>query len=305
MSVDLAGEERPLIDAPRGFMYPRFSPDGERLAVTIFEPGDTNVWVLDLATGAQTKLTHEGANAFPFWTPDGERVTYLSIRGGNEFSIDWKRADGHGESESLVSPEEIGGSVSPRLVVARRGDAGLLEVPALPAGKSITTFGSRLAIGDREPRPLLATGANEVGPAISPDGVWLAYVSGESGRREIYVQPFPDGGERHQISTDGGLYPVWSPDGRIIYYRKWEEGQTLAVPVTTNPRFRAGAPHVLLEGQFERSDLHVGPELRHRTRREELRDDQAGRGVGESHRDQGDPQLVRGARAACADGAMI
>jgi hypothetical protein len=113
--------------------------------------------------------------------------------------------------------------------------------------------------GDREPHPFVATDAPEFGQAISPDGRWLAYVSKESGRPEIYVQPFPDGGERHQISTDGGLYPVWSPDGRSIYYRNEEENQTLVVPVTTNPRFRAGAAQVLIEERYEMGNFMFYP----------------------------------------------
>jgi Tol biopolymer transport system component len=231
-------------------MYPRFSPDGERLAVIISEPGDTNVWVIDLATGAQTKLTHEGTNVFPTWTPDGKRVTYLSERGGNEISIDWKRADGDGESEPLVSPEEdpegLGlGSWSPdgEMLVYWR------YLPSQQEKGTDTWIATRNQ--DREPRPFVPTGASGTGQTISPDGRWLAYVSGESDRPEIYVQPFPDGGERYQVSTAGGLYPVWSPDGRSIYYRNEEEDQTLVVPVATNPRFRAGAPQVLLEGQYE------------------------------------------------------
>ena len=249
VSVDLAGRERPLVEARRGYMYPKFSPDGDKLAVTISEPGDTNIWVLDLVTGAQTKLTREGANTFPFWSPDGERVAYYSDRGGLEHSIDWKWADGQGESEQLVSPEEKGeyiglGSWSPdgeMLVYSRY----LLSQPEKGFDTWIATRNR-----DREPRPFVATGASGYGQAISPDGEWLAYVSDESGRPEIYVQPFPKGGERHQISTDGGLHPVWSPDGRSIYYRNEEEDQTLVASVTTNPRFQAGAARVLLEGQY-------------------------------------------------------
>ena len=105
--------------------------------------------------------------------------------------------------------------------------------------------------GDREPRPFAVTGASGIGPAVSPDGEWLAYASGESGRSEIYVQPFPDGGERHQISTDGGRKPVWSPDGRSIYYRAPDEKQIMTVPVTTEPRFRAGTPQLFLDGPYE------------------------------------------------------
>ncbi|MCW8984527.1 MAG: hypothetical protein OQK55_04230, partial [Thermoanaerobaculales bacterium] len=256
VSVNPDGMERPLVDARRGFMYPRFSPDGERLAVTISEPGDTNVWVIDLATGAQTKLTQEGANMFPCWTPDGERVTYLSIRGGTDFSINWKRADGHGESEALVSQGEPGGMLGPgswspdgRTLVYFR------YVPSQPENERDIWI---LDLdGDRKPRPLVATRALEMGAAISPDGQWLAYASNESGQLEIYVQPFPGGGERHQVSTAGGAKPVWSPDGRSISYRAIEgwEGQfaypILTVPVTTNPRFRAGAAQVLFEEPYE------------------------------------------------------
>lgn len=257
VSVDLAGTEKPLVDARRGFMYPRFSADGERLAATISEPGDTNVWVIDLATGAQTRLTQEGTNNFPFWTPDGERVTYSSIRGGKE-TIDWKRADGHGESELLVSPEESGGIIgfgswSPdgeKLVYTR-------FLPSKPENLNDIWITAR--DGVQAPRLLIATGASEFGPAISPDGRWLAYVSGEPGRFEIYVQPFPDGGERHQISTDGGITPVWSPDGRSIYYGTNLADRILRVPVTTNPRFRAGAAQVLLEVQYQEATYMLAP----------------------------------------------
>jgi Tol biopolymer transport system component len=96
----------------------------------------------------------------------------------------------------------------------------------------------------------VVTPAAEYGPSLSPDGRWLAYVSEESGRPEIYAQPFPDGGERHQVSTDGGLKPVWSPDGGSIYYRSNDGGQILEVPISATPRFRAGAARVLLDGQY-------------------------------------------------------
>jgi serine/threonine-protein kinase len=228
-------------------MYPKFSPDGERLAVTISEPGDTNVWVLNLATGAQTKLTHEGTNAFPFWTPDGERVTYVSYRRGRE-SIDWKRADGHGESESLVSTEKDGehfapGSWSPD------GETLVYIKYSESEADYHTAIWIAARDGDPEPRELVAVGAVATMPLISPDGEWLAYESDESGRKEIYVEPFPDGGERHQVSTDGARRFVWSPDGRNIYYQR--NLKTMKVAVSTTPRFRAEPPEVLFEAEYE------------------------------------------------------
>jgi serine/threonine-protein kinase len=246
VSVDLEGRETPLIDGRRGYMYPRISPDGGRLAVTISEPGDSNVWIVDLTTETHTKLTLEGANVCPFWTPDGERVAYHSDRDG-PFSISWKRVDGGGENEPLVAAEDFSvsvrdGSWSPdgkTLVYSR-------WTPSRQENKIdiwIATFD-----GVGEQRPIVATNAVEYGPVISPDGRWVAYVSDESGRDEIYVQPFPEGGERHQISTDGGLNPVWSPDGGSIYFGS--ENRILAVSVFTTPRFRAGAARVLFEGAY-------------------------------------------------------
>jgi serine/threonine-protein kinase len=261
VSVDLAGMERPLFDTLRGFMYPRFSPDGERLAVTISESGDNNIWVIDLATGAQTKLTHEGANFFPSWTPDGDRVTYLSVREGFEFSIDWKQADGSGESEPLVSAVENGEVFGPALWTPDGETLVYFRyLPSQPENGYDIWIAAR--DGDRKPRPFAVTAAFETGLAISPDGQWLAYGSVESGWSEIYVQPFPDGGERHQVSTAGGMTPVWSPDGRSIYYRAYDRSGTppiLTVPVTTKPRFRPGAAQVLLDGQYEAGAYTWGP----------------------------------------------
>jgi serine/threonine-protein kinase len=250
VSVDLEGRETPLFDARRGYMYPRYSPDGGRLAVTIVELGDSNVWVLDLNTGAQTKITFDGVNDFPVWSPDGGFVSYFSDLGQNT-SIERKRADGTGESEQLVSAEHPGEWVAPRawsldgntLVYWRR-------YRRLKTGDTPGIWLADLA-GDRSLRPFSTAGSKAYGPALSADGRWLAYVSEESDRPEVYVQPFPDGGDRHQVSTDGGQKPVWSPDGRAIYYRTVEANTFMRVPVDTSRGFRAGAATVLLEGTYQ------------------------------------------------------
>jgi serine/threonine-protein kinase len=245
VSVDLDGTERPLIEARRRYMYPRFSPDGERLAVAVAEPGDTNVWVVDLRTGAQTKLTREGINTLPVWAPDGERVTYLATQ-GVATSIDWRRADGSGEAESLVSSLQPGEVVMPG---AWSPDGEWLVYHRYSASEQSAGIWITALDGDPEPRPLVASGAGEGAPAISPDGDWLAYASPESGQIQVYVQPFPDGGERHQVSTDGGLKPVWSPDGGSIYYRSGD-GQVMVVAVSTSPRFRAGDSEVVGDDEY-------------------------------------------------------
>jgi Tol biopolymer transport system component len=115
-----------------------------------------------------------------------------------------------------------------------------------------------LSIGDRKTRALIHTAANEMTPEFSPDGRWLAYVSNESGRNEVYVQPYPGPGERHLISTNGGEQPAWSPNGRELFYvqgggfNSGSSGRTLmSVKVATAPAFQAGTP----EPMFENTDL--------------------------------------------------
>ena len=247
VSVDLEARETPLIEAEGGFAYPRYSPDGERLAFTISEPGNVNIWILNLSTRAQSKLTLEGNNNFPVWTPDGERVTFHSRRRGVD-GIYWKRADGSGDSEPLVRTEKVGDTMVPH---SWSPDGNTLVFQSLSSTEAEVRSDLWIMTleGDRNPRPLMATAALEAGAALSPDGRWLAYKSNESGRYEIYVQPFPGGGERHQLSTDGALPAVWSTDGRAIFFQT--EDQVLAVPVSTVPTFRAGAPRVLFEAAYD------------------------------------------------------
>ncbi|MBE0594776.1 MAG: PD40 domain-containing protein [Gemmatimonadales bacterium] len=102
--------------------------------------------------------------------------------------------------------------------------------------------------GDRAPRPFLETPASEADPMFSPDGRWLAYMSNESGRWEVYVRPYPGPGAARQISTEGGHQPLWSRDGRALYYR-WSS-QVLMVPLQTEPDLVAGKAEVLFEGRY-------------------------------------------------------
>ena len=104
--------------------------------------------------------------------------------------------------------------------------------------------------GDRVPRPYLVTPFNEGLATVSPDGHWLAYVSDESGRREMYVRSFPAGGGKWQISTQGGAAPLWARNGRELFFRSGEA--VLAVDVTTKPGFSLGKARLLFEGRYLR-----------------------------------------------------
>ena len=106
-----------------------------------------------------------------------------------------------------------------------------------------------LRLSDRKAQPFLQTRFNETAPRFSPDGRWLAYISDESGRFEIYVQPYPGPGGKWQISTEGGTEPMWNPNGRELFYRSGDK--MMAVDIASQPSFSAGTPRMLFEGRYE------------------------------------------------------
>ncbi len=142
--------------------------------------------------------------------------------------------------------------------MGRRSHSSKREIPQ--GRGSFSSIYWALSIGDRKTRALIHTAANEMTPEFSPDGRWLAYVSNESGRNEVYVQPYPGLGERHLISTNGGEQPAWSPNGRELFYvqgggfNSASSVRTLmSVKVATAPAFQAGTP----EPMFENTDLRT------------------------------------------------
>ena len=241
------GAVEPLPVPARAYLSPRLSPDGQR--AVFWTQGDRNIWVHDLARGVLTRLTSEGRNARAIWTPDGKRVTYGATVGGNE-NLVVRPADGSGPVERLMT--------SPDLQVAAvwsPSDSALVFVEfRQKTGNDILAM---LPSGDRRPRPIVETRFPEAYPDFSPDGRWLAYASEESGRSEVYVQPYPGPGTRHQVSTNGGTGPAWSRDGRELFYTTAPAigGQAaltrmIAVPVTVKPTFTFGAPRQLFEGRY-------------------------------------------------------
>ena len=227
-----------------GFNF-RLSPDGRRLARPSATGPRRDVWVDDLERRSTPIRLTVGANANEVcWTADGRRVIYT-----NGANLYWKPADGSGTEERLTQgeqPQSVG-DVSPdgrTLVFFQLSPSEGTDLWVLPL------------VGPREPTPLLATPFAELDPVISPDGRWVAYRSNMSGKRfEVYLTPLAGGGRQFAVSQGGGQAPLWSPEGRELYYRDRDPatgGNMMAVSVDlSGPEPRIGTPRVLFPSPYQ------------------------------------------------------
>ena len=247
--VDRHGTSQALKAPPRPYAFPQLSPDGQRLSITTVGPNQ--VWSFDIARGALSPITVDGESAHGVFAPDGKRIVFRA--GAGEGNLYWKAADGSGAVERLTTStrSQTPASWSPdgtTLAFVEEGDAKGLEFFQFDIWV--------LSMGDRKTRAVIQTAANEMTPEFSPDGRWLAYVSNESGRHEVYVQPYPGPGARHLISTGGGEQPAWSRDGRELFYVQgggYAPGGVptlMAVKVATAPAFVAGTPEAVFENPY-------------------------------------------------------
>ncbi len=190
------------------------SPDGKSIAVALSREGRRDIWVKRLPAGPFSRLTFaDTSSGRPTWSADGREVYFVTDRSGSGVGpVYARRADGTGTPRLMLhSDVDIG-----HVVASRDGRWLLLRsAPSPPGSPDILA----LRIGDSTPVPLVATPANELYPALSPDGRWLAYTSDESGTAEVYVRPFPEtAAAKWQVSTAGGSEPAWSSTGRELLY---------------------------------------------------------------------------------------
>jgi serine/threonine-protein kinase len=241
--TDRNGAEQVLPLPPRRYAYPRFSPKGDALSVQIAQV-NCEVMVYDLARGTFTRVSVDGDNHRPVWTPDGTRITYMSKKAAsNDYELMWKPPDASRSEERVFRvaqhlPALTGFVWSPdtrTLAYIQNGDIWL-------ASRS----------GDSRPAAFLQTRYVETMPAFSPDGRWLAYVSDESGRSEIYVQAINEPRQRYAIGADGGTEPVWGPDSRELFFRSGDA--MMVARVTTAPGFKAERARRLFSAPFLRSE---------------------------------------------------
>ena len=234
---DRKGQKLGTIGAPQPQMSrPVLSPDGNQVVVQARENDNTDIWVHEVARGLKRRLTFDPVDeGRPTWTPRGDKISFSSIRNGN-MDVFTKPADGSGEAEPLLAtPTNKWGfdwSADGKYLVG----SGEGKLWYMRSEESASTF---------EKVMFLDTPFDAVGPDLSPDAKFLTYESNESGRYEVYVQPFPDGGAKWQVSTNGGSQPRWYGDGKEIFYV--EEGTMMAVSVTTSPAFSVGAAQPLFE----------------------------------------------------------
>ncbi|HLF98495.1 MAG TPA: protein kinase [Methylococcaceae bacterium] len=257
--MDREGRFTPLRETPADYRNPAFSPDGKRLALEIFDGKRRDVWVYEWERDTLTRLTFAGeTNAYPSWTPDGQRIVYSSQEKGGALNLGWIRADGAGNAQRLAE------SKNNQYARSWRPDGKVLAFrqtnPETSADIMTLSVEGNEKSGWKpgEPKPFVNSAFNELEPAFSPDGRWLAYQSIESGSIEVYVRPFPGPGGKWQISTGGGSHPKWSRNGKELFYRTADSKIMVATYTASGDSFRADKPQLWSPGQFTNLGGGVG-----------------------------------------------
>jgi len=245
--ADRKGNTEVLWSEPGIYGTPRLSPDGSRLAVSVFREPNWDVWVYDLERDVATRITFgETYDADPVWSPDGRWIAYEGEVDGVD-GVFRKRTDGTGDAEVILEPGAYTfpapQSWSPdgrHLAVQTAGEGGQTDILIVPLGED----GS-----PGEVEVFARTPFTESGPSFSPDGRWVAYNSNETGRHEIFVASFPPGGGKWQVSDGGGTQALWSRDGRELFFRT-DDGIMSVKVATEGNSFRASRPEIVFDGNF-------------------------------------------------------
>jgi Tol biopolymer transport system component len=253
---DRQGTQLATLGPPGEYRNPRLSPDGKRVGVDRVVSGNRDVWLLEVERGTASRLTFDPTeDRYPTWSPDGSRIVFDSLRGGaGDRSLYQKASSGTGNEELLLmaggSPRDW--SPDSRSIVFTQMDRVVNDLWVLPldgdprqAGTGLRQAGTEA----RKPVPFLKTPFSEALANLSPDGRWIAYVSDESGRPEVYIQSFPTPSGKWQVSTEGGNQPRWRRDGRELFYLAPDQ-KLMAVPVRLGSTFEAGAPASLFEANI-------------------------------------------------------
>jgi len=239
--LDRQGRQIGSVGEPGDYYSPRLSPDGRRVAVTMADAAaHRSIWVYDFARGARTLFRAQASSdESPVWSPDGSRVAFASERGGAARLF--LRAVGGGAEQAPLKTTDA------EVPTDWSSDGRFLayQAPSPTTGWDIWILPLS---GDRKPYPFLQTRADELAATFSPDGKWIAYISRESGKSDIYAVPFPGPGESVTISTAGGRDPKWRGDGKEIFYIA-DDGKMMAVPIKAASTLEPGVPVALFEAR--------------------------------------------------------
>jgi eukaryotic-like serine/threonine-protein kinase len=244
--VDRQGHEQAIAAEPRGYVYPRVSPDGKKVALDVQEEAERDLWMWDLEHDILSRLTSEEDKSdkrMPVWSSDSRTIFYSSTATDRALLMR-RAADGTGTAERLA---EVAGSQVVPSSVSPDGQTLVFTTNSNPAGGIFDVMALSLS-GNRATKPLFATPKLESNGEISHNGRWIAYDSDESGRREIYVRPFPaiDSG-RWQISTSGGMKPVWSSNDRELFFVSFDQRLMSVAVDPANNDFRFGRQTALFK----------------------------------------------------------
>ena len=234
--VDRDGNEIGTVGDPTPQFNPRISPDGTRLAVEIVSDANDGIEVYDLRRGGRpTRISFvPGAEFSPVWTPDSQRLVYAN---DGELGLVMRSANGTGAEEEIL-PDMPERSSTPEAITPD-GEEILFRVDG-PSTNDIY----RYSFADGTAESLLASNDTETSARISPNSRWLAYASDESDQLEIYVRPYPNvEADKQKVSTNGGTEPLWSPDGKALYYV--ENNKVMVVSVETDDAFNFGVAEPL------------------------------------------------------------
>jgi dipeptidyl aminopeptidase/acylaminoacyl peptidase len=243
--VDHSGVEAPAAALQFPFFAPRLSPDGRKIVYILYGQ-ERQLWVYDVERETNTRLHDRGISSYPTWFPDGRRILFGWQASG---SINLYRQ----AAEDSAPMERVTTSRCDQRVGSWSADADTVSVVQLCTGSNFDV--ALLSVRSGQVTPLIASPSDEMFPEFSPDGRWIAYTSDETKRDEVYVQRVGGSG-RYQVSTAGGIQPLWSRDGTRLFYR-WQN-QVWAAEVRNSEGFAAGRPRLL----FERRGYSMGAPIR-------------------------------------------
>ena len=213
VELDRSGRDKVVLSEFGRYEHPRWSPTGDRIALTIEAGTGNQIWIYDVASETLTQLTSEGTSDRPTWSPDGSRVAYRRFDAGRT-ALAWSPADGSGPSEPVAKGEFTGAGTT----FWTRDGAWIVTDGVADSSRSDEDIFAVGTGAERTRQSVVATPAQEETGAVSPDGKWMAYGSDEGGQWQVYVRPFLAPGGRWLVSTGGAGNPLWTSNSEVVYH---------------------------------------------------------------------------------------